>query len=162
MEREKEKKTNADNSKWKVQNSQVSGEYQRERESEKLRLNYSRSIYEEWASKEEQVVLASFLERQEVNAKLRAKMVDWMVEVLHSYKCREQSFFVAVHILDSYLSLLAEPLPVSQLHLAGVVAMWIATKYEEIYPLRLKTLHEKIAHSKLSLQAIKEKETHIL
>jgi hypothetical protein len=25
----------------------------------------------------------------------------------------------------------------SELHLTGVVAMWMATKYEEVYPLRL-------------------------
>lgn len=29
------------------------------------------------------------LERHEVPANLRAKMVDWMIEVLSSYKCTE-------------------------------------------------------------------------
>jgi hypothetical protein len=31
-------------------------------------------------------------------------MVDWMIEVLASYKCTEQTFFLAVRILDLYLA----------------------------------------------------------
>ena len=40
--------------------------------------------------------------------------------------------------------------------------MFIASKYEEIYPLRLSVVHEKIAHRKLSMEAIKKKEKEIL
>jgi hypothetical protein len=29
-------------------------------------------------------------------------MVDWMVEVLCSYKCHEQTFFKALYILDGF------------------------------------------------------------
>lgn len=40
--------------------------------------------------------------------------------------------------------------------------MFIANKYEEIYPLKLKTIYEKIAHKKLSIEQIKNKEIEIL
>ncbi len=40
--------------------------------------------------------------------------------------------------------------------------MFVASKYEEIYPVRLKTVHEKIAHKKISIQEIKKKELEIL
>ena len=40
--------------------------------------------------------------------------------------------------------------------------MFLACKYEEIYPIRLKTLHEKIAHKKLTIEEIKNKEASIL
>lgn len=40
--------------------------------------------------------------------------------------------------------------------------MFLACKYEEIYPMKLKVLHEKIAHKKLSLDQIKNKEKEIL
>lgn len=40
--------------------------------------------------------------------------------------------------------------------------MFIASKYEEIYPLRLSVVHEKIAHRKLSTDAIKKKEKDIM
>lgn len=40
--------------------------------------------------------------------------------------------------------------------------MWIASKYEEIYPLRLRTLEQKIAHGKLTTNDLKTKETEIM
>lgn len=40
--------------------------------------------------------------------------------------------------------------------------MFIANKYEEIYPLKLATIYEKIAHRKLSMEQIKRKEKEIL
>ena len=40
--------------------------------------------------------------------------------------------------------------------------MFIANKYEEIYPLKLATIYEKIAHKKLSIEQIKKKELEIL
>ena len=35
--------------------------------------------------------------------------------------------------------------------------MFLATKYEEIYPLKLSVIYEKIAHKKLSIDQIKIK-----
>lgn len=40
--------------------------------------------------------------------------------------------------------------------------MWMASKYEEIYPLRLKTLESKIAHGKLSQSDMKRKEVEVI
>jgi len=37
--------------------------------------------------------------------------------------------------------------------------MFIGTKYEEIWPFRLKTVYEKIGHKKFSEFSIKELET---
>ena len=44
----------------------------------------------------------------------------------------------------------------------GVTTIFIACKYEEIYPLRLQTVHERIAHKKLAAEQIKAKELEIL
>jgi len=40
--------------------------------------------------------------------------------------------------------------------------MFLSCKYEEIYPIRLRTIHEKIAHKKLTIEEIKNKESAIL
>lgn len=40
--------------------------------------------------------------------------------------------------------------------------MFIASKYEEIYPLKLSVVHEKISHKKLSSEQIKQKESEIM
>ena len=49
----------------------------------------------------------------------------------------------------------------SDLHLIGVTVMFMASKYEEIYPLRLSVVHEKIAHRKIHPDQIKKKEMEI-
>ena len=36
--------------------------------------------------------------------------------------------------------------------------MFVAAKYEEIYPLKLSIVHEKIAHKKLTTETIRKKE----
>lgn len=43
-----------------------------------------------------------FLERHEVTGQLRAKMIDWMVEVFSSYKFLDGSFFRGVEIMDRF------------------------------------------------------------
>lgn len=64
-------------------------------------------------------------------------MVDWMIEVLTSYKCTEQTFFMAVRLMDDYLLKETRPQTPQDLHLLGVTCMFMACKYEEIYPMRL-------------------------
>ena len=40
--------------------------------------------------------------------------------------------------------------------------MFIASKYEDIYPLKMKTVHEKIAHQKLDISKIKALELEMM
>ena len=40
--------------------------------------------------------------------------------------------------------------------------MFIASKYEDIYPLKMRMVHEKIAHKKLSIERIKQQEMDIM
>ncbi|CAK89343.1 unnamed protein product (macronuclear) [Paramecium tetraurelia] len=102
------------------------------------------------------------LSNHTVSANLRAKMIDWMVEVLTSYKCKDQTFFLAVKLMDSYLSKTTQKHIPQDLHLVGVTTMFMACKFEEIYPVKLQIVHEKIAHKKLTKDEIKDKETNIL
>lgn len=68
----------------------------------------------------------------EVNAKMRAILVDWLVEVSEEYKLGADTLYQAVNYLDRFLSLYATRR--SQLQLIGVTCLWISAKYEEIYP----------------------------
>lgn len=67
-------------------------------------------------------------------------MVDWMVEVMKSYKCSEETFFMAVRIMDHFLEKSKIVKEVHELHLIGVTCIFIACKFEEIYPMRLSIL----------------------
>lgn len=102
------------------------------------------------------------LNRHKITAILRARMVDWMIEVLTNFKCDDQTYFLAVTLLDRYLKGKQEVREVGDLHIMGVTTMFIASKYEDIYPLKMKLVYEKIAHKKISVEKIKGLEMDIL
>lgn len=69
----------------------------------------------------------------DINSKMRAILVDWLVDVHCKYDLLPQTLHVAVRLIDRYLEKdLA--VPRQRLQLVGVTAMFIASKYEEIYP----------------------------
>jgi len=47
------------------------------------------------------------LSGHEVNGVYRAKMVDWMVEVMTAFKCADSTFFYAISLLDRYFAALS-------------------------------------------------------
>lgn len=75
-------------------------------------------------------------------------MVDWVIEVLSSYKMNEDSFFRSVKIMDSFLKKFITRQQIKDLHLIGVAAMFSACKYQEIYPIKLETMFDRIARKK--------------
>jgi len=74
----------------------------------------------------------NFLSNQvEVNEKMRAILVDWLVEVHHMFKLLPETLFLTVFIIDRYLE--KATVTRDKLQLVGITAMFIAAKYEEIY-----------------------------
>ncbi|CAM5999187.1 unnamed protein product [Sphagnum balticum] len=102
-----------------------------------------------------------FLSEHAITAGLRSKMVDWMIEVLSSYKMTEETFFRAVRLMDAFLAK-APRQELKDLHLIGVTAMFSAAKYEEIHPLKLNVVFDKIARKKFRKAEILEKESEIV
>ena len=89
-------------------------------------------------------------------------MVDWMVEVLTTFKTSDQTFFLAINIMDRYFKATDKVLSGGDLHLAGVCAMYIASKYEDVIPLMMRTIINKIGHNKFEMPLIEDKELEIL
>jgi len=56
-------------------------------------------------------------------------MVDWMIEVLSSYKMSEESFFRSVALMDGYLKSEEKIQDTRDIHLIGVAAMFSAMKF---------------------------------
>jgi len=123
--------------------------------------DYISDIIKTLKIKDKEATPVNPLKKHRIPMNLRAKMVDWMIEVLSSYKCCDQTFFIAVHLMDLFLEKTNVQHEVSDLHLTGVTCMFMASKYEEIYPLRLSVIHEKIAHRKIHPDQIKKKEMEI-
>lgn len=76
---------------------------------------------------------ANYLDQQtEINIKMRSILVDWLVEVAEEYKLCADTLYLAVNFLDRFLSI--SKVQRAHLQLAGVTCMWLAAKFEEIYP----------------------------
>lgn len=93
------------------------------------------------------------LSSHKVSNDYRTKMVDWMVEVCTSFKCSQRTYFLAVALFDNYLRTKAQQgiqLDNGEVHGIGVAAMYMASKYEDIYPLHSRIVSEKISHKAFS------------
>lgn len=82
-----------------------------------------------------------FLSKHSIDATLRARMLDWMVEVTSSYKFSHKTYFDGVSLMDRYFEAEHESLSPAKLHLIGVQCMLIASKMEEVFPLKIKTVY---------------------
>eukprot|EP00927_Polykrikos_kofoidii_P072545 TRINITY_DN68647_c0_g1_i1.p1 TRINITY_DN68647_c0_g1~~TRINITY_DN68647_c0_g1_i1.p1 ORF type:complete len:567 (-),score=98.62 TRINITY_DN68647_c0_g1_i1:611-2311(-) len=67
-----------------------------------------------------------------INAKMRAILIDWLVLVMLKYHLRDSTLFLAVSIIDRYLS--RAVIVRERLQLVGIAAAMIAAKYDEISP----------------------------
>jgi hypothetical protein len=57
-------------------------------------------------------------------------MLDWMVEVMVSYKFNNKTYFASMQIMDRYFLAEKECLLPTKLHILGVQSMTIASKME--------------------------------
>ena len=70
----------------------------------------------------------------------RAFLVEWIIDVHRKFRMFSETLYVTIGIIDRYLSKVLTKK--TELHILGVAAILIATKYEEIYPPELKDLLE--------------------
>jgi cyclin B len=131
-------------------------------ETDKVVATYGKTWITDMKTKESTTWPKNPLANHKISANVRAKMIDWMIEVLCSYKCTDMTFFVAVNYMDMYFQKTAMKHELNDLHLIGISSMYVATKYEEISPLRISVMHSKISHGKFSKEEIRNKETDIL
>lgn len=85
-----------------------------------------------------------------------------MIEVLASFECVPNTFFIAVDIMDEYLSKTKEVFESKSIHLIGITSMILASKVEEITPFKVSTAVEKMSHGKLTAKEIVKCELEIL
>lgn len=67
-------------------------------------------------------------------------MIDWMIEVLSAFNCDENTFFVAINLMDEYLLKTKKIITSNDIHLIGITCMLIASKMEEIIPMSVRTM----------------------
>lgn len=77
-------------------------------------------------------LLSTWLVYLQMNAKMRAILVDWLVEVAEEYKLCADTLYLTINFIDRFLSV--HIVQRSHLQLVGVACMWVAAKYEEVHP----------------------------
>ncbi|ODV91742.1 hypothetical protein CANCADRAFT_30077 [Tortispora caseinolytica NRRL Y-17796] len=68
----------------------------------------------------------------EVNQDMRNILVDWLVEVHTSFRLMPETLYLALNIFDRFLTL--KQVKIDRLQLIGATCLFIAAKYEEIFP----------------------------
>jgi len=104
----------------------------------------------------------TFLRRHHISSNSRTKMVSWMMEIFASYASEPLTFFLAVEIMDNYLQKTNKIFNENDIHLIGMVCMYMASKMEDIIPLHMVHIKTKIGHDKFSQQEIIMLERDIL
>lgn len=91
--------------------------------------------------------------------KMRGILVDWLIEVHTRFRLLPETLFLAVNIIDRFLS--AEVVALDRLQLVGVAAMFIASKYEEVLSPHVANFSH-VADETFTDKEILDAERHIL
>merc|ERR1711992_301823 len=65
--------------------------------------------------------------------KMRSVLVDWLIQVHQQFNLLQETLYLTIAVLDRFLQVHASRVERKQLQLVGVAAMFIASKYEEMY-----------------------------
>jgi len=78
-------------------------------------------------------IIPNFMKnQQEINCRMRAIIVNWIIEVHDRFKLLPDTLFLSVIIFDRYMSIINN-INKNRLQLIGVTSLLIACKYEEIF-----------------------------
>uniref|UniRef100_A0A4W5QAE0 Cyclin B2 n=1 Tax=Hucho hucho TaxID=62062 RepID=A0A4W5QAE0_9TELE len=79
----------------------------------------------------QQSVRPKYMNGYEINGRMRALLIDWLIQVHSRFQLLQETLYLTVAILDRFLQVQA--IGRKKLQLVGVTAMLLASKYEEMY-----------------------------
>ena len=74
----------------------------------------------------------------DINEKMRIILINWLTEVHFKFHLKNETLFICINIMDRYLS--QKNINRKYFQLLGITSLFIACKYEEIYPPKSKDL----------------------
>jgi len=95
----------------------------------------------------------------DIKPKMRAILIDWLVEVVEQYRLHSSTLFLCVNLVDRALNYLK--VPRQKLQLVGCACLFISAKYEEIYPPSVQKFVE-VCDNAYTKEQILEMESQIL
>jgi len=110
-----------------------------DRENPQLAVEYVNEIYAYLRHLEKKMaVTENYLEvtgtRTSIKPKMRNLLIDWLIEVHLQFSLLQETLYLTVDIVDRFLQVKMATVSTKQLQLVGITAMFIASKYEEMYP----------------------------
>uniref|UniRef100_A0A3Q0R049 G2/mitotic-specific cyclin-B2 n=1 Tax=Amphilophus citrinellus TaxID=61819 RepID=A0A3Q0R049_AMPCI len=79
----------------------------------------------------QQAIQSNYMQGYEITERMRALLIDWLVQVHSRFQLLQETLYLTVAILDRFLQV--QPVSRRKLQLVGVTAMLVACKYEEMY-----------------------------
>ncbi|KAM9545235.1 G2/mitotic-specific cyclin-B2-like [Salvelinus alpinus] len=79
----------------------------------------------------QQSVRPKYMNGYEINGRMRALLIDWLIQVHSRFQLLQETLYLTVAILDRFLQV--QTIGRKKLQLVGVTAMLLASKYEEMY-----------------------------
>lgn len=92
------------------------------------------------AWEEEYTILPSpslFSSNPQLDGPIRCRLINWLIEIAMHFRLHRETFHLALHYFDRFLSVVQE-WPRSGLQVLAIAAIHVACKLEEIYPPKLK------------------------
>ena len=77
---------------------------------------------------------------KDINSKMRVILINWLIDVHDKFRLQLETLHLAISLLDRFLEKHTAILR-GKLQLAGVTAVWIASKIVEIYPPEVRDFH---------------------
>lgn len=128
-------------------------------ENDLLLEKYGSEIYKKIKIQEMSQINFNILSNHNISPKLRARLVDWIMEIHIVLDISATTYFKSVHILDTYLINTKET--IKNISLLGMVCVFIAAKFEG-EQIGISYLYENIGHEKIPKKEILAKEIEVL
>ena len=106
----------------KIKNNQIPKDY--------LNIIYYNLLKEEHKGIKPLAIYNYMNDQNEINEQMRSILIDWLIDVHHKFKFREETLYMTVLIIDRYCTI--RQIARVNLQLLGITAMMIACKHEEI------------------------------
>ncbi|XP_009588440.1 G2/mitotic-specific cyclin S13-7-like [Nicotiana tomentosiformis] len=95
-------------------------------------VEYVEDIYNFYKIAENESRIHDYMDSQpEITERMRAILIDWLIEVHHKFELSQETLYLTINIVDRYLAVTTTSR--RELQLVGMSAMLIASKYEEIW-----------------------------
>uniref|UniRef100_A0A8C8AWX9 Cyclin B1 n=1 Tax=Otus sunia TaxID=257818 RepID=A0A8C8AWX9_9STRI len=118
-----------------------------------LCVSYVKDIYKYLGELEVGKSRPKYLAGQEIDGNMRALPVDWLVQIQMKCMLLQETLYMTVAIIDRFLQMS------KTLQLVGISTMFIASKYEEVYPMSIGDFMciTGDAHTKFQVQHMERK-----